>query len=70
MSWRSYDPAKPWAVGQQVVFATDDSDDADTREMSGTTATVLEIAEDGETIRVDCDYGPGWYDPYSFVVRA
>ena len=62
------DPARPWRVGEQLSFSTCDVEDADLRDLDGTVATVLEVA-DG-FVRVTSDYGTRWCDPYDFVVEA
>lgn len=68
MYW-AYDPAAPWRVGERVWFATFDDEDADTRELDGTRAEILEISDDGNTVRVRSDYGPRWHDVYAFVTK-
>ena len=64
-----YDPADPFKVGDRVEYATGDHDDADTRELDATSATILEVgAGPNDPIRVDSQYGTRWDDPYCFVV--
>jgi len=57
----------PWRIGQRVEFATFDSDDADTRELDGTAATVLAIDADRDLVKVQSRYGERWHDPYEFI---
>lgn len=66
-----YDPANPFTVGERVEYATSDHEDADTRELDATTATVLEVGDGpNDPIRVESQYGIRWDDPYCFAREA
>lgn len=56
----------PWEVGQKLRFLTFDDDDADTRELDATTATVLKLNAAGDMVLVESRYGPRWHDAYAF----
>ena len=56
-----------WRVGQRVYFATFDHQDADTRELDATAATVVEIDEANQAVTVDSIYGRRTFDEYDFV---
>lgn len=68
--YEPYDPKNPWEVGDEVIFATFDAYDADTRELDGTTAAVVDIIEPNDLIRVETMYGTRLHDPYEFVKKV
>jgi hypothetical protein len=55
-----------YEVGQVLTFATSDSDDADTRELDGTKATVVLMQEDRQEVEVETIYGYRVHDVYEF----
>jgi hypothetical protein len=63
----------PWSVGDRVMFATFDHEDADTRDADGTMGTVRAVADDPfDWIEVYSDFYfevRGW-DPFCFISEA
>ena len=63
-----------WKVGDRVMFATFDHDDADTRDADGTTGTVKAVPSDDpfDDIEVYSDFyfEVREWDPFCFVSEA
>jgi regulator of RNase E activity RraA len=55
-----------YEIGQVLTFATFDHDDADTREMDGTKATVKVMHDDRQMVEVETIYGYREHDVYEF----
>lgn len=60
----------PWSVGDFVEFASFDSENADTRELDGTTARVVDVDKERDMVRVQSLYGFRWHDPFEFVAST
>ena len=60
----------PWTVGQRLMLATFDVEDADLRELDSDTVEVLEVDTSQDRFgmtRVATRYGDRWVDPFSLM---
>lgn len=57
-------------IGDRVRFCTFDVEDGDTRELDGSTATVLQKDAERELLKVTSMYGDVWYDVYGFQAAS